>query len=803
METLPGDDRDPEFAPERGATTARGRPPLLAMLLVLALFLALFDGVFLRAETFCERDLAALERPLRSLLVRLWSEAGGVPLWNPMVNTGQPFAANPHAAVFHPLSWLFLILPWELAFKLQVLLPLLASLAGMVFLLRTLRRSWPATLLAAGSWGFGGLMLSLTNLLPMLLTLAPVPALLAFTVRLLRRGGRWDALGLAACFALTCAGGEPVTLLTALLLLAAAAGAELASGDGTAADPRQRVLIRIGRLAGAALLGAALAAVVIFPGLGLAARSVRSAELSVERSETWSMPPVRLLELALPGVMGHTEGVTAAAYWGSTSYPVKHFPLIYSIYPGLLITVLAIVALARPRRGRLLWAGAGGVGLLLALGGHAPVWPLFRSVVPLSAGLRYPEKLAVPIVFALTVLAATGLDDLLSGNRRARRLLFALLGSVAGLAVLGGLAVVAATSMRGGTFFELLGIPAHAAAVFAHRLPSDCAVTAALALAYLLGLSVMARRGPTHAVAWLTAVLVVDLLVAGKPLVPTRPPGEVDAVFPVLRPLVEDPGRGRLFNLAEWHLSDPVFATVHTSPVPALWGIATALDADVDLTQLAWSGRATQLFWRAARKDGRVMTPLLLRRGVGAVLLLQDTLDPRGGNAQGSRASRATLAFLHDPQPDAFCADRIVRFDGDEDWVASVLRSGKELRATALVEGPDALRLPPSPAPCRADVVGRSPGRLGIEVSGKGPGSSLLAINQTWDEGWSATTDGQPTRLWRTDVSLSAVVVPPGAHRVELAYRDRVIERSRVVSIAAVFLWSAIAAVGLVRGRRT
>jgi uncharacterized membrane protein YfhO len=91
---------------------------------------------------------------------------------------------------------------------------------------------------------------------------------------------------------------------------------------------------------------------------------------------------------------------------------------------------------------------------------------------------------------------------------------------------------------------------------------------------------------------------------------------------------------------------------------------------------------------------------------------------------------------------------------------------------------------------------------MGIEVSGKGPGSSLLAINQTWDEGWSATTDGQPTRLWRTDVSLSAVVVPAGAHRVELVYRDRVIERSRVVSIAAAFLWLAIAAIGLVRGRR-
>ena len=789
METLPGRAPEPEPAAERADATRRGRPPLLLALLVLALFLALFDGVFLRGETFCERDLAALERPLRSLLVRLWNDSGGLPLWNPLVNMGQPFAANPHAAVFHPLSWLFLILPWELAFKLQVLLPLIASLAGMVFLLRTLGRSWSAALLAACSWGFGGMMLSLTNLLPMLLTLAPVPAMLGFAARLLRRGDRWDALGLAACFALACAGGEPVTLLSALLLLAAA-GAELSSGAPTGGDARQRVLIPLGRVAGAVLLGAAMSAVVILPGLSLAARSVRSAGLSLERSETWSMPPIRLLELVLPHLMGHTEGVTAAAYWGSAAYPVKHFPLIYSIYPGLLIAVLALAALARPRRDRLVWASAGGAGLLLAFGGHAPLWLALRTVIPFSGGLRYPEKLVVLTVLAVTVLAAAGLDDLLSGERRARRWVIVLLVTAAGVAAVAGLAVTLATSWKGATAWESLGIPTSAAPVFAQRFPADCAVAAALALAYLLGLSALARQGPMRATAWLAAVLAVDLLVAGKPLVPTRPPAEVDAVFPVLRPLTEAPGRGRLFNLAEWRLPDAVFAAVPTSPLPATWGIATALDTDADLTQLAWSGRATRLFWQAAGMDSRVMTPLLLRRGVGAVLVYQDAPQPR-----------ATLTFLQDPQPDAFCADRIVRFDGDEAWAASILGLGPEARAAALVEGPDALRLPRGPSPCRTEIVAHSPGRLAIEVSGHGPGDSVLAVNQTWDEGWSASTDGQPTRLWRTDVSLSAVVVPPGRHRVELAYRDRTIERSILVSGAAVLLWIAVAAIGLVRRR--
>ena len=790
METPPG--RAPELEPatERADAPRRGRLPLIPVLLVLALFLTLFDGVFLRGETFCERDLAALERPLRSLLVRLWHESGGLPLWNPLVNMGQPFAANPHAAVFHPLSWLFLILPWEVAFKLQVLVPLLAAFAGMVFLLRTLGRSWPAALLAGCSWAFGGLMLSVTNLLPMLLTLAPVPALVAFAVRLLRGGPRRDALGLAACFALACAGGEPVTLLSVLLLLATACAA-LSPSDPSSGDARRTVLLALARVAGAVLLGAATAAVVILPGLSLAARSVRSAGLSLERSETWSMPPIRLLEFALPHLMGHTEGVTAAAYWGSSAYAVKQFPLVYSIYPGLLITVLAVAALARPRRDRMVWASAGGAGLLLAFGGHAPFWLALRTVIPFSGGLRYPEKLVVLTMFAATVLAAAGFDDLFSGEQHTRRRVTALLATAAGLAAVAGITVSAATRWKGAAAWESLGIPPGAAPVFAHRFPADCAVASAVALASLLGLSLLARRGATRATAWLAAVLAVDLLVAGKPLVPTRPPAEVDAVFPVLRPLLEAPGRGRLFNLAEWRPSDPVFAAVPTSPLPAARGIATALDTDVDLTQLAWSGRATRLFWRAAGADSRAMFPLLLRRGVGAVLAYQDAPQPR-----------ARVTFLPDPQPDAFCADRIVRFDGDDAWLASVLRLGPEAGAAALVEGPDALRLPRDPAPCRAEIVTRSPGRLAVAVSGAGPSSSLLALNQTWDEGWSATSDGQPTRLWRTDVSLSAVVVPPGRHHVELVYRDGAVERSLLASGAAVVLWIVIAAIGLVRRRR-
>ncbi len=75
-------------------------------------------------------------------------------------------------------------------------------------------------------------------------------------------------------------------------------------------------------------------------------------------------------------------------------------------------------------------------------------------------------------------------------------------------------------------------------------------------------------------------------------------------------------------------------------------------------------------------------------------------------------------------------------------------------------------------------------------------------MNQTWDDRWLASVDGAPARLLRTDISLSAVAVPSGTHRVELVYRDRTVARGLVVSGAAFLVALAVAGGGVLRRRR-
>jgi hypothetical protein len=127
---------------------ARRRVPWALLVLLLA-EVVLFWGALVRGETFAERDLRSYYRPAKALVAPLWTASAGLPIWNPLFSSGQPFAANPEHEIFHPMTMLFLVLPFEAAFRAQVLLPPLAGGWAAFLLARTLRRSRQAAALGA------------------------------------------------------------------------------------------------------------------------------------------------------------------------------------------------------------------------------------------------------------------------------------------------------------------------------------------------------------------------------------------------------------------------------------------------------------------------------------------------------------------------------------------------------------------------------------------------------------------------------------------------------------------------------
>jgi hypothetical protein len=753
----------PGMKPSWGAAAAsccsalRGKPPrwfgpaLVAALVLAVGFRALFLG-----ETFTARDLAAYYRPAKAIvapLIRAWH---GIPLWNPLFASGQPFAANPEHELFHPLTALLLIFPFEWVFRSFVLLPLVVATGSMYVFARGLGRSRAASLFGGIAWGFGGYLLSTTNLLPILFAACVLPLLTLFAVRIVVGGRPIDVVGMAVVFGAMCLAGEPSTLLATPPIVAAAI---------TARRARFSLPGRHLAVVGALVLGTALGAATLLPGAHHAARTVRARGVPAAVANRWSLPPVRALESITPNVIGHLDHAGDAEFWGARLYPGREFPFLLSLYPALLTTALAMAAGWRRRRTLWPWLAVAAVGFLAAAGDHFPLWPLLRRL-PLISGLRYPEKFALLPSFAVVVLATHGFDQVMYAPAAGRRSLQRPLLAVAALALAAGAMVMAALHPSG----------------LRSLLVTDAARLALVALVTAALFRWWGRGGRQAGAAVACLLLAVDLGSAGRSLLPTEPAAIAATPPAVFKPLLGRDDR-LLFHLASWEPAGARLDRLASPPVPAQWGLATTLDQDFDLTQLRWTAQASAAFFRAAEGNETLMMALLRRRGVTDVIRLRPGIPP----AALSRAVRSPLQLvaIDAPRGFAFAAHRIEAVRNASDWIQTVKRVGEDVAGTACVDPSVAAGFPDSPAPAAVTVVDRAVGRVLLAIDGRGPRSSFIAINQTWDDGWQATLDGAPTALLRTDVDLSGVVVPAGRHQVELVYGDPWVQAGVAVSLAA------------------
>lgn len=141
----------------------------------------------------------------------------------------------------------------------------------------------------------------------------------------------------------------------------------------------------------------------------------------------WSWPPEETLEWIAPGYMGWRSGEPEGPYWGrlgrsegweQTRQGFGNFKL-ETLYLGAIPVVLAAFAvwlvLARrrgPRADTVFWLAAVVVTFVLGLGKFTPLYSLFFEVPGISS-IRGPVKFMQVAQFALAVLAAFGLDQLL------------------------------------------------------------------------------------------------------------------------------------------------------------------------------------------------------------------------------------------------------------------------------------------------------------------------------------------------------------------------------------------------------
>ena len=408
---------------------------LWPLLLPLLLFLPGLNGFPYPSPDAPYSDLLISHYPIALFLKRAISEWGAIPLWNPSILSGYPFAANPLSGLWYPPGWLALLFPLPLGFNLLVMAHLLIGGIGLYRLLRLEDLSHTAALFGAlafeslpklfAQYGAGHLTL--------VYAISWTPWLLVLHVARCKlhvgfgEGGSWrrllqPAVILALIF-LADPRWAPYAGLLWLVYATAHRQSTIRTNPGKGGQPPTS---NLQSLIPNLLISALLAAPLALPLLEYTRLSTRSA-LAVEDVFAHSLPPAHLLGFLFPDFGGFHE---------------------WMLYLGGVVLVLIFVAiLAGIRRKHIrFWLMVFVVSALFALGSNLPLLPALARMPGFDL-LRVPARALFLTGLAGAILASHGLDALIAGMMTRRRTLALGLTGLAAFCVIFTLSVGVLTGL--------------------------------------------------------------------------------------------------------------------------------------------------------------------------------------------------------------------------------------------------------------------------------------------------------------------------------------------------------------------
>jgi len=234
---------------------------------------------------------------------------------------------------------------------------------------------------------------------------------------------------------------------------------------------------------------------------------------------------------------------------------------------------------------------------------------------------------------------------------------------------------------------------------------------------------------------------------------------------------------------------DNLEARRHGDEVFALESAANRLDllrgkfreigqrAFVDLVAFAPGER-----WGTCYQVVNALSPVLGLANVRYVLSKSPVPLPRVAEIAGFTFYENTRVL-----PRFFFAGRLQPAASLADAARSLHAADFDPSQTAIVEAELATG-PLSPGEVR--VVSYAPNEVRLRTRSAGDG--FLVAADAWYPGWEAAIDGQPARVYSTDVAFRGLRVPAGDHQVEMRFVPRILWRSAAVSGLALLgvLWA-------------
>ena len=762
-----------------------GRKLDLFAILLLALTCAgfywriLFGGVWMPSGG---GDLVSFLWPTYTFAARSL-RSGVLPLWNPCLYSGMPFAADNQSGLFYPVNLLvFLIVPKLTYFVMELMSVVHVWWAGvgMYILLRTMNARRVSAFAGALAWMFSDVFVIHFGNYNLIAVAAWLPLIFAmFRLSLSREAGEGRSGGLRCALAAgalwgmaSLAGHAQMMLFIGLWLGGYALYATFSpfsrnlekgkAGKGMRAHPL--ILFAI-----TALVAFAFAALMIIPANEMA-RYTGRAGLDYEEAIQYSLPPAGLVGLVVPGLFG--RGAGSWSPWLRVEVG----------YVGVLTLALAAVGAALKRK----WERPGEraflviatlVAFLLAFGGYSALHGWLYRFVPLFGQLRAPARTVMLADFALAILAGLGLDALMSPLARyARAVLQTLSRSIGWIAV--GLAGIGLP-----VSYFLISLSAYDVGL-AHRFSSVMnSVMLGVILLVASSLVLAARRGrwtsPACVGAVAVVVLAVDLVVLGSSVDVEKNDPTVGYNHPAVVDFLQ---------------RDQDVFRIDSEPAPAWQSDAGAMHAVADIRG--------------------IFNPL----GLAAYNTYLGGMGPRGSalynflNVKYVLAEKGkapddagfVLAFDGDPQMDVYrntaalpramlIYKSIPITSGEQAW-AAIHQPGFEPAREVVVEGGPALN--GTLAGGALTVQRLDANDIMLDATTSAP--AYVVLSEVYYPGWRAEVDGRAAKILPANFAFRAVYLEPGAHRVRMFFQPAAWTLGLTISAAT---WCALLLVAVSRKR--
>jgi hypothetical protein len=773
----------------KGGPMARARDGNLALWIAFAA-LILLPLIFYAAMVFGGKEPAAPDtmavRPLGVWARAAARDLGQTPLWIPHLLSGMPsygsYVYTP-ASPLSPLDWF--LRPFADARGVRYYLFLLLGGFSAFAFLRRHGFSPPASAAAA-------LCFVMTPYLPgcveaghatKIRALMHVPLVFLTLDLLLDRAGPLTAAALALALAMLGWSNHPQILFYAgFISTLYVLGCVLA--DRAAWSQR-----RIGLTAGWAVVSGAVAFLLIAePTLAVkeyAPFSIRGAGegggTGWEYATAWSFSPKELISLLFPGFFGFR----GATYFGYAPFTQS------THYIGIITLVAAAFGFLRRRSSHgWIWLAVSLVLLLIGFGSHMPILfgPLYK-LVPYFNKFRVPSMIYSLLPLTLGFLVASGLDALSAPAETPRKGRSGGVGRnwlLAGATALLIAIIVFALTKAGAPPDSGLIRPQEAG-----RLSSDqmeglraarwAARNGSIALGFLLlGIFLTAvpfarRLRRPAGTALLGLILVADVWVVGAKFVDFVPKSQVDTVqqsTPQIEYLRRQPGPFRVLPLEDFGSNK--FVAFNISTVGGYQPAKLRVYQDL-LDQ--------QLLMNPAVLSMLNVRYLLSDQNPGAAVF-----KPVSDGVYEFTAAQSRAWFVP-AWREAADETAVLRGLGGRDFDPAAIAYFSRGRTPQLAT---------SGLPVRdVQVESESPHVLKLRVAdGDGPG--LLIVSEIYyPAGWTATIDGAATPILQANHCLRAVVVPGGAHTIEMKFASKGYRTGRMLNRAGGFVLLALAAFGI------